>query len=196
MAASSTQGSAPSIIQILIIEAILALWILVRSIRTYQGRVVSVARLFAFPVLTGLLWVLAEGETAITIPWSFPLWTAIDVVVLVGAALLTVPFAGRLVRVYRGSDQRWMYRYGIELIAFYLGVWFVRLALAVYYDPSSLYFTIGPAPALTGTAAIAMQTVQGLFSVSSGLVAGRSAVTYRLYRAAQSAPPPSSAPLA
>jgi hypothetical protein len=192
MAASS---AGPSLAQTLGLEVVLVLFILLRSYRVYQGRVLSVARLFLFPIVTTLLWVLAEGETALTIPWSYPIYTAVDVALVVASALVTLPLAGRLLSVYRGQDGQWMYRYGIELIAFYLAVWVVRLGLAVYYDPASLDFTFGPAPAISAVASVAMQLVQALFSVSTGLVVGRSVATYRMYRRAAVSPAPAAVPL-
>jgi hypothetical protein len=108
---------------------------------------------------------------------------------------VAVLVARRLVAVYPGTDGRWMYRYGIELIAFYLGVWVVRLALAIYYDPASLEFTVGAAPALSPVASDVMQLVQGLFSISTGLVIGRAVGTYRLYLRARSRPGPAAVPL-
>jgi hypothetical protein len=170
---------------ILALEAFIAIIILLRSITNYRGRRLSPARLLTSPVLVSLLYVAAEAETAYAIPWSFPLWTAIDVALLLAAVAVTVPLAPRLVSVYRGPDGSWMYRYGIELIAFYLTVWVVRLVLAVYYDPSSLEFTVGgPVPTLSATASDVMQVVEILLSVSTGLVIGRAVATYRLYRRA------------
>ena len=184
MSASSGPAVNPSLVQTLLLEGLIAALILYRSIRTYRGRVLSVARLVSFPILALLLWVPAEWETAITVPWTFPLWTAVDVGLVVLAAVATLPLAGRLLAVFRDPDGQWMYRYGIELISFYLAIWVLRLVLAVYFDPASLEFSTGPLPLLTATAAVAMQLVQALLSISTGLLVGRSVSTYRRYREA------------
>jgi hypothetical protein len=186
----------PGLVQILVIEVLVAVLILYRSIRTYRGRVLRVARLVMFPVLTLLLWLAAEAETALTVPWTFPWWTAVDVGLVVVAAAATLPLAPRLLSVFQASDGQWMYRYGIELIAFYLTVWVVRLALAVYYDPNSLEFTFTTAPAISAAASEALQIVQLLFSLSTGLVVGRSISTYRMYRQASARTPAMARPLA
>jgi len=194
MSASSAPPN-PSLIQLVAVEALVAIMILYRSLRTYRGRVLSIARLVLFPTLTLLLWVLAEAETGLTLPGTWPWWTGLDVAVVVAAALATLPIAGRLLSVFQGSDGQWMYRYGIELIAFYLTIWVVRLALAVYYDPASLELTVGPAPTISATASAVMQIVQILFSLSTGLVIGRSVSTYRMYEAARKRSPAPAVPL-
>jgi hypothetical protein len=174
----------PAITDTLVIEVLIAFVILGRSIRTYYGRTLSVPRLLLFPVLATVLWIAAEASTAYSIPSSFPIWTGIDAALVVVGALVTLPLASRLIRVYQGPDGQWMYRYGIELIAFYLTSWVVRLALAAYFDPSSLEFTYTTGPPLSAVASLAMQVVQILFSLSTGLLIGRTAGTIRLYRAA------------
>jgi hypothetical protein len=176
-------------------EVLIAVWILYRSIRNYQGRRLVLARVVSFPVLAGLLWLAAEGSTALTIPWTFPWWTAIDVALVAVAIGVTLPLAPRLVSVYVGADREWWYRYGIELIAFYLAAWVVRLVLAVYYDPSSLEFTVSTGPALSPLASDVMQVVQMLLSISTGLVVGRAAGTYRLYNEARAKATGSGSPL-
>lgn len=172
------------------IQAVLAIWIAARSYRSYQGRLYSPGRVMLFPVLILLLFAETEFETVVTVPWAFPLWTAVDVAVVVTAALATLPLAERLVRVSRRPDGEWYYQYGIELIAFYLGLWVVRLGLAAYFDPASIEFAV-PTTALSSTASIVVVLIQALFSISSGLVIGRAICTYRLHeRARGSAPLP------
>jgi hypothetical protein len=183
-----------SLVPILGFEAIIAVVILARSIRNYRGRPLSVALLVSFPALTVLLWLSAEAATAFSIPWTYPWWILLDGGVVALGALLTVPFARRLVKVYRAPDGTWMYRYHLGLIAFYLSSWVARVALAAYFDPSSLEFTPTSGPPLSAVSSEAMQLVEGLFSLSTGLVIGRSVGTYRLYQEAlahsPSAPPP------
>jgi hypothetical protein len=166
------------------IQVVLALWIGLRSYRSYQGRLYSPGRILLFPVLILLVWVLTEFETIAAVPWAFPLWTIVDVVVLAASALATVPIANRLVRVSQRQAGAWYYQYGVELISFYLALWLVRLGLAAYYDPSSLEFA-APMGALSATASSVLVLIQWLFSVSSGLVVGRAIGTYRLHRAAE-----------
>ena len=168
------------------VQALLAIWIGVRSFRSYQGRLYSAGRVLMFPVLILLVYVATELETIVTVPWAFPIWTLVDLVVLVAAALATLPMAGRLVRVSQRSDGQWYYQYGVELIGFYLALWVVRLALAAYYDPASLEFVISStATPLSASASAVLVLIQGLFSVSSGLVIGRGIGTYHLHRRAE-----------
>jgi hypothetical protein len=179
----------------LFLEVLIAVFILMRSVRTYYGRALSVPRLVIFPVLATVLWSAAEASTAYSIPSSFPLWTTIDAALVVAGAFVTLPIAPRLISVYQTPDGQWMYRYGIELIAFYLTSWIVRLALAAYFDPSSLQFTYTTGPPLSALAAAVMQVVEVLFSISTGLLIGRTVGTYRLYRSAVARAPPRSVPL-
>jgi hypothetical protein len=167
------------------IEAILVLWIGVRSYRSYQGRLYSAGRVLVFPVLILLLFLSTEYDTIVAVPWALPLWTIVDLVVLTAAALATLPLAPRLVRVTRRDDGEWYYQYGIELIAVYLGLWVVRLGLAAYFDPSSIEFVTPTGPAPSATASEVLVLIQGLFSISSGLVIGRGVGTYRLHEQAQ-----------
>jgi len=169
---------------VLVIEALIAVVILVRSARTYRGRALQVSRLVLFPCLATLLWLAAEAATVYSTPAIFPLWTAVDAGLVVVGALVTLPLAPRLITVYRAEDGQWMYRYGVELIALYLASWVVRLGLAAYFDPSSLEFSYTTGPPLSALASAVMQLVELLFSLSTGLVIGRSVATYRLYRKA------------
>jgi hypothetical protein len=155
-----------------------------------------VALLVTFPLLTIFLWASAEAVTAYSIAWSYPWWILLDAAIMVGGALVTIPLAGRIVKVYRDPDGRWMYRYHLGLIAFYLSSWVVRLTLAAYFDPNSLEFTTTPGPPLSAFASEVMQLVEILFSLSTGLVIGRSMGTYRLYRKALTRQPPVPARLA
>jgi hypothetical protein len=183
-----------SLAPILGFEALIAVVILTRSIRNYRGRSLSVALLVSFPVLTVLLWLAAEAETLYSIPWTYPWWTLLDGGFVVLGAAVTIPFAHRLVQVYQSPDGGWMYRYHLGLIAFYLASWVVRLGLAAYFDPASLEFTTSTGPPLSALASEVMQVVELLFSLSTGLVVGRSIATYRLYQKALAtsplAPPP------
>jgi len=181
---------------VLVIEALIAVLILVRSARTYRGRALQVSRLVLFPCLATLLWLAAEAATVYSTPAIFPLWTAVDAGLVVVGALVTLPLAPRLITVYRAEDGQWMYRYGVELIAFYLASWVVRLGLAAYFDPSSLEFSYTTGPPLSALASAVMQLVELLFSLSTGLVIGRSVATYRLYRKALADSPSAEKPLA
>ena len=194
VAASSAPPNS-GLVQVVVIGAVVALVILYRSIRTYQGRILSIARLVLFPILALLLWATAEAENALSLLGTWPGWTTVDIGLVVMAAVTTLPLAGRLLSVFQGPQGQWMYRYGIELIAIYLTIWVVRLVLAVYFDPVSLENPFGPAPAISSLATAAMQVVQVLFSVSTGLVVGRSVSTYRMYREALHHATPHSAPL-
>ena len=173
------------------LEVLLVLWIGARSYRSYQGRVYSPGRVLIFPVLILLVFSLTEVETVAAVPWSFPLWVVADLVIVVGAAMVTLPIAPRLVRVSRRDDGQWYYQFGIELIAFYLGLWIVRLGLAAYYDPASLEFAVPTGPPLSATASDVLLLIQGLFAISSGLVIGRGVVTYRLCEQARKGSTPS-----
>jgi hypothetical protein len=180
---------------VVLFEVLIAVFILVRSLRTYRGRALSVSRLLVFSFLPILLWASAEVETAYSIPSSFPFWTGVDAALVVAGALVTIPIAHRLISVYQNADGQWMYRYGIELIAVYLTSWVVRLALAAYVDPSSLEFTYTTGPPLSALASTVMLLVDVLLSISTGLVVGRTVGTYRLYRAALARTPAPPGPL-
>jgi hypothetical protein len=176
------------------IQGLLAVWIGVRSYRNYQGRQYSPGRVAIFPALILLVFLATELETITTVSWAFPIWTSVDVVVLAAGAVATLPLADRLVKVTQRSDGSWYYQYGAELIVFYLALWLVRLGLAAYYDPASLEFVVSPtAMPLSATAADVLVLIQGLFSLSSGLVIGRAICTYRLHQRATTHPLPSAA---
>jgi hypothetical protein len=177
-------------------EALLAIWVGFRSYQSYRGRTYSPGRVFVFPILILLVYAATEFETIASVSWSYPTWTLVDLAVLVAAALVTLPLADRLVRVSQRPDGGWFYQYGMELIAIYLALWIIRLGVAAYYDPASLDFAPPVGAPLSATASEAVVLVQGLFSISSGLVIGRSVCTYRLHRkaSAQAAGPLPSAP--
>jgi hypothetical protein len=164
-----------------VFQGLLAVWVGLRSYRTYQGRPYSAGRVFLFPLLVLIVYATTEFETVATVSWAYPLWTTADLVVLAVAAMATIPLAGRLVRVSQRPDGTWYYQYGIELITVYLALWVVRLGLAVVYDPASLGFAAPTGPPLSATASAVVVLIQGLFSVSSGLVIGRAIGTYTLH---------------
>ncbi len=190
-------GGGPSAIQSAIaVQVIVVLILLVRAVRMYRGQRFSVARLAVFPFLVMLLFAFTELETDLAVAWAYPVWTVVDVVLVAVAAVATIPFAERIVQVHRQADGGWSYRYGVEIIGIYLSLWVVRLGLALYFDPSSLLFTTpAPGTVLSAGASEALVLIQVLFSVSSGLVIGRSVGAYRVYRTALARVPAGQAPL-
>lgn len=164
------------------VQALLIFFLAYRSLRLYHGRPLSPVRLFVFPAFTTLIFLATEVETAASVPVFYPLWAIVDGVAFTAALVATIPLAPRFVTVTSSRDGSFTYRYGIELIAFYLGLWVVRLALALVYDPSSLAFDFSIPSTLTSSPATAMLVVQTLFAVSTGVVVGRSVGTYVLYR--------------
>lgn len=177
-------------------QALIIIILLIRSIRVYYGRPLQPVRLFLFPALTILIFLLTEAETIASIPSAYPLWAVVDAVTLVAAAAVTIPLAPRFVTVTKVSENEFTYRYGIELIALYLGLWVVRFALALVYDPNSLIFSTNVTTTLTGGASSVMLIVQTLFAISSGIVVGRSIGAYRLYLRELHPPPLPSPPSA
>lgn len=172
------------------VQGLIVLFLAYRSVQAYPGRHLSPARLFVFPVFTLLIFLATEAETVASIPAAYPVWAIVDAVALVVAAVVTVPVTPRFVQVTEVAPGDYVYRYGIELIALYLGLWIVRFALAALYDPSSLAFDFSSSPsALSGTPATVMLIVQALFAISTGVVVGRSVGTYRLYER-ENPPPP------
>jgi hypothetical protein len=179
----------------LVIEALLVVWIAYRSYSSYQGRAYSSARVLIFPVLILFLYAATEVETITIVPWSNPLWTVIDLVIVVASALATLPLIDRLVTFTRRERGAWYYHYGIELIAFYLALWVVRVGLAAYYDLSSLVYAAPTGAPLSATASDVLVLIQGLFSVSTGLVVGRGIGTYRLHQRAMERIGPTQSPV-
>ena len=176
------------------VQVVLAVWIGLRSLRVYQGRRYSEARVLLFPVLVLLLFLETEVATIYAVAWAFPVFTVFDVVILAASAAATWPFITRLVKVTRRDDGALYYQYGIELISIYLGLWVVRLALAAYYDPSSLILGATVSTSLSATASDVLVLIQALFAISSGIVIGRAIGTYRLAHRAMADRPLSSAP--
>jgi hypothetical protein len=168
------------------IEVLLVIWIGVRSYRSYQGRRYS-PQVLVFPVLIVFLFFLTEYDTITAVPWSYPVWLLAGVAILIVSALATLPIAPRLVRVTQRDNGQWYYQFGIELIAFYLALWVVRLGLAIYFDPASLEITTTTSAPLSATASEVLVLIQLLFAISSGLVVGRGIGTYRLAEKAQRA---------
>jgi hypothetical protein len=189
-----TGGMTSGLETALFIEALLVVWIGIRSYGSYQGRPYSSARVLIFPALILFLYVVTEAETVAIVPWSFPLWTVVDATVVLVSALATLPLVDRLVTLTRREGGAWYYQYGIELIGFYLALWVVRIGLAAYYDPSSLEFAPPTGAALSAMASEVLVLIQGLFSISTGVVVGRGIGTYRLFQRAMERTAPAQSP--
>lgn len=167
------------------IQVVIVLLIVRRSYAMTQGVPFSGVRLVALPALILILWILSELESVLLTPWAFPYLIALDLVILIGTALAFTGVAERMTQIYREPSGGWSYRIGFSLAALFLGVFVVRLAIAVLLFPSSLAFGSPPGGYPPVQQQIVLGTVDALFSFSAGLLVARSIGIRRKWQGAR-----------
>jgi len=168
----------------ILIQTVIVLLIARRSYAMTQGVTYSGPRLIILPALIVVLWALSELESILLTPWALPFLIVLDLVILVLAALAFTGVAERMTVVERGPAGGWTYRIGFSLAALFVGAFIVRVAVAALLFPSSLEFGSPPG----GFPPIQQQTVlaiiDALYSMSAGLLVGRSLGIHRKVQAA------------
>jgi hypothetical protein len=139
-----------------------------------QGVPFSVRRLAVAPGLILILWTLSELESILLTPWAVPYLVTVDVTIVIVATLAFSRITEGMTEVKQGASGEWSFRIGISIAMLYLGVFLVRLTLTVILFPSSLEFgsTPGGFPPLPQQ--IALGVIDAIYSVSTGLLLGRS----------------------
>lgn len=174
----------------IMISAIVALVVARRSYSLTRGVPYSAARLIALPALVLVLWGASEAESVLLTPWALPYLLVLDVAILVLATLTFTRVAERRTEVYRDAAGGWMYRIGFSLAGLFLGVYVVRLALAIVLFPSSLEFGAPPGGYPPQPQQVVLGVIDALFSLSVGLLLGRSLGSARKYKLERGRLPP------
>ncbi|HLM92093.1 MAG TPA: hypothetical protein VK424_08660 [Thermoplasmata archaeon] len=169
----------------ILIQVVIALLVIRRSYAMTQGVPYSAPRLVVLPALILVLWGVSELESVLLTPWALPYLIALDFAILVVTTFAFTGIAERMTRVDSGPAGSWSYQIGFSLAALFVGAFVIRLSVAVALFPSSLEFGSPPG----GFPPIQQQAVLGiidaLFSVSVGLLVGRSLGISRKVRAAR-----------
>lgn len=169
----------------ILIQVVIALLVIRRSYTMTQGVPYSAPRLVVLPALILILWGVSELESVLLTPWALPYLIALDFAILVVTTFAFTGIAERMTRVNPGPPGSWSYQIGFSLAALFVGAFVIRLSVAVALFPSSLEFGSPPG----GFPPIPQQAVLGiidaLFSVSVGLLVGRSLGISRKVRAAR-----------
>jgi hypothetical protein len=170
------------------IQAVIVLVIARRSYAMSQGVPFSRARLVLVPILILTLWGVSELESIFLTPWALPYLIVLDVAILAGTSLGSTPVAERMTSVGRDAAGNWTYRIGFSLAALFLLAFVARLALAIALFPNSLQFG-APANGYPPAAQQAvLAVIDAIFSVSAGLLVGRSLGVLRKWNSAPSSP--------
>ena len=168
-----------------VIQVVIVLLVLRRSYAMVGGVPYSAARLVLLPGLILVIWGLDELESLLLTPWALPYLIAIDVALLLAAAFGLTGVAQRMTRVDRGPSGQWTYRIGFSLAALFLIAFVLRLALALALFPSSLEFGAPPGGYPPMSQQLALAVINALFSLSAGLLVGRSVGIYRAVESAR-----------
>ncbi|HKS59914.1 MAG TPA: hypothetical protein VJS68_03960 [Thermoplasmata archaeon] len=173
----------------IIIQVVIVLVVIRRSYRMTVGVPYSGLRLLFLPALILILWVLDELESLFLTPWAVPYLVALDLLILVATALTFTNLAARMTHVYRDPSGRWSFRIGFSLAGLFIAAFAIRLALAVVLFPSALVFgaPTGGFPPAEQQAVLGV--IDGIFSLSAGLIVGRSLGIHRKRQAAETNPP-------
>ncbi|HYA11026.1 MAG TPA: hypothetical protein VEH10_05090 [Thermoplasmata archaeon] len=159
---------------VVLVEVAILLVILRRSYLMSRGVPYSPARLLLAPVLILFLWCLVELEAPLLTPLAIPYFLALDIAILVAAALGARPLAERRTQVARDDSGVWTYRIGFSLAALFLVVFLLRLGLALALFPSALSFGAPPGGYPPFPQQLVLAGIDAIFSVSAGLLVGRS----------------------
>lgn len=167
------------------IQGVIVLIVIRRSYSMAKGVPYSGLRLVALPVLIMILWAVSELESIFLTPWALPYLIALDLAILIGTSLAFAGLAERMTEVYRGPSGIWSYRIGFSIAAIFIGAFVIRLGAAVVLFPNALVFGTpsGGFPPVPQQLVLAF--VDALFSVSAGLIIGRSAGIRRRLTAAR-----------
>jgi len=169
----------------IVIQVAIVLLILRRSYAMAQGVPFSAARLVALPALILVLWGLSELESILLTPWALPYLIAADLAILIGTAAAFTGVAERVTQVVRGPAGSWSYRIGFSLTLLFLCAFVVRLGVAVALFPSSLEFGSPPGGFPPTEQQAVLGFIDGLFSMSAGLLVARSIGISRKVRIAR-----------
>jgi len=181
-------GYTPSQLTAILVQVVIVAFIARRSYAMTRGVPYSATRLVAPALLVLALWALVEITSTQLTPWSIPYLIGVDLAVLVATAVGISGVAARATRVDRAPTGQWSYRIGFALAAVFVGAFALRLLLAAILFPGSLGFTapVGGYPSVGQQEALAV--IDALFSLSVGLLVGRSVGIYRRVRSARSEP--------
>lgn len=166
----------------ILITVVIALVVLRRSYLMSKGVPYSPGRLALLPALLVILWGLTEAESTLLTPWSFPYLIAADVAILLVTAYFFAGVAERATQVYEAPPGTWNYRIGFGIGIFFFVAFTARLALAAALFPASLNFG-APAGGFPPTGQqVVLAVVDAIFSVSGGMIVGRSLGVQRKWR--------------
>ncbi|MCI4349100.1 MAG: hypothetical protein L3J93_02630 [Thermoplasmata archaeon] len=171
------------------VQVLIVLVILRRSIAMTRGVPYSTVRLVVLPVLILLIWVVDELESFYLSPFALPYLVGLDLAILVGTSLAFVSIAERMTEVARDPSGGWTFRIGFSLAALFVGLFVVRLLLAILLVPSALEFgkPAGGSPSVGQQALLVL--IDGLFSMSAGLLIARSSGIRRKWRSVRDRAP-------
>lgn len=169
------------------VELVIVLLILRRSYAMARGVPYSAARLAVAPTLILVLWGLSELESLLLTPWAWPYLIAADIALLVLAMLAFTRVAERMTEAARGPSGEWTYRIGLSIAALFVGAFLARLVAAVVLFPSSLGFVALSGGFPPSQQQVALVVIDALFSLSAGLLLGRSWGVVRKVRASRAA---------
>jgi hypothetical protein len=150
-----------------------------------QGVPCSAARLVVLPALILVLWGVSELESILLTPWALPYLVALDFVILLATSFATIGIAERMTKVSPGRPGSRTYQIGFSLAALFVGAFVIRLSVAVALFPSSLEFGSLPGGFPSVQQQVVLGVIDALFSVSVGLLVGRSLGIARKVRAAR-----------
>jgi hypothetical protein len=177
MTAYSTALIAPIVIQLVIVAVVVR-----RSYLMSQGVPYSVFRLVAVPVLLLILWAATEAASTLLTRWALPYLIAADTAILVVTAVAFAGVAQQVTHVSADVQGNWNYRVPFAITGLFLAAYVARLVLTVALFPQSLVFGALPSGYPPESQQVVLAVVDGIFSISVGLLVGRSVGIYRKLR--------------
>jgi hypothetical protein len=158
----------------ILIQVVVALVVIRRSFAMARGVPYSPLRLAVLPALVLFLWGVSELESTLLTPWASPYLIGLDLAIVVATTISFARIAERATQVSSGESGSWSYQIGFSLAALFIGVFVVRLAIAVVWFPGALEFGKPPGGFPPVEQQIVLGFIDSLLSVGVGLLVGRS----------------------
>lgn len=158
----------------IVIELLIVAVIARRSYALSQGVAYSPVRLALSPIVVLALWAFTELEAVVLIPWALPYLLGADTGIVLATTLGMVPYAAKHTTVSSDPTGARTVRLGPTLAVLFFVVFLARILVALALFPSSLGVGGAPSAALPGAQQLLLAVIDGMLSVSVGLLLARS----------------------
>jgi hypothetical protein len=189
---TSASSSASTLEPVVVVLALIVLFLVRRAYRMYTGTPVRTGQLFAIAGIYVVLFAITLAIGSAGIPWYL---YALDGALLVVAAIAGTIHIRKVVVFERRPPPvgDWYFRLPPWIAILYVVLYVARIgSVLAFLGPNALEFVPTGAVTLSPTALAVLAVVDALFSVSTGILVGRSIAVYHAFEAEKAKLPPPS----